>query len=176
MSPTAPSPATDSDDGGGIYTVVGTLTVTNSTISGNTASRGGGIFNNGGTVTITNSTISGNTAQFRGGGIAATPAARCRARNTIIALNTSANGPDVYGPLTSEGFNLIGNDAGATIAPAPVFRSDRPPARTIDPLLGPLQDNGGPTQTHALLSGSLAIDKGQLQRLVHRSTRLRSPG
>ncbi len=54
---------------GGIYNEGGTLTVTNSTFSGNTGSQGGGIYNAGGTVTVTNSTLSGNTSNTAGGGI-----------------------------------------------------------------------------------------------------------
>ena len=60
----------------------------------------------------------------------------------------------------SENFNLIGNSAGATISSAQFSDQIGTPGATIDPLLGPLQDNGGPTFTHALLSGSPAIDKG----------------
>ena len=55
--------------GGGIYIDKGTLTVTNSTISGNSADQGGGIYMNNGTLSVTNSIISGNSAPFGGGGI-----------------------------------------------------------------------------------------------------------
>ena len=151
-------------NGGGIYNT-GTLNLTNSTISGNSAGGGifygGGIFNDndiGGTVTITNGTISGNTAQYRGGGIAYT----VTARNTIIAQNSAGGGvgPDVNGALTSQGFNFIGNSSGATITPAQSSDQIGTPSSPIDPLLGPLQDNGGPTFTRALLSGSPAINAG----------------
>ncbi len=116
--------------------VDGVLTVTNCTLTGNSALEGGGIctLNNGG---VSNS------------------------RNTIIASNTAANGPDVKGPLTSQGFNLIGNNADATISPAQGSDQIGTTASPIDPLLSPLQDNGGPTLTHALLLGSPAIDKGE---------------
>ncbi len=150
--------------GGGIWNYSGILTITNSTISGNSASNfgfggGGGIFNDGGAADITNSTISGNTAEFLGGGIGKSGAvSTLRVRNTIIALNTSASSPDVYGPLTSQGFNLIGNSADAIITPAQL--SDRIGVTAAQLALGPLRDNGGPTHAHALLSGSLAIDKG----------------
>jgi uncharacterized repeat protein (TIGR01451 family) len=158
--------------GGGINSVAGTLTVTNSTISGNSVtdeqgiSYGGGISNIGGTLTLTNSTISGNTAQYLGGGIVNSGGGTLRSKNTIIALNTAPPGaPDVFGPLTSQGFNLIGNKSGATITPTTGDQIGTP-GSPINPLLGPLQDNGGPTFTRALLPGipgipgSPAIDKG----------------
>jgi hypothetical protein len=82
-------------------------------------------------------------------------------RNTLIALNTAASGePDVSGALTSENFNLIGNNSGATITPAQPSDQIGTPGSPINPMLGPLQDNGGPTFTRALLPGSPAIDQG----------------
>jgi CSLREA domain-containing protein len=159
--------ATGSGGGGGIWNFAGTLNLINSTVSGNSATDssfgvavGGGIYNsNGGTVTLTNSTISGNTAVLRGGGIA-NSSSTLRSRNTIIALNTAPSGPDVFGTLTSENFNLIGNNSGVTIAPAQLSDQIGTPGSPINPMLGPLQNNGGPTLTRALLSGSTALDKG----------------
>ena len=139
-----------------------TINVTNSTISGNMApsGTGGGIF--GRNINLTNSSIAGNSASNNGGGVfhVGGGARSPRARNTIIALNSAPNGPDFDGALASDGFNLIGNSAGATISPAQFSDQIGTPGATIDPLLGLLQDNGGPTLTHALLSGSPAIDKG----------------
>jgi CSLREA domain-containing protein len=157
--------------GGGIYNNGGTVTVTNSTISGNTAfsvhSSGGGIYSNGGTVTTTNSTISGNTASGpnpdsafasnRGGGVGS--GGTVNARNTIIAGNMAFTAPDYFGTLTSQGYNLIGNGDKATITPTTGDQIGTA-ASPINPRLGPLQDNGGPTVTMALLSGSPARDKG----------------
>jgi hypothetical protein len=149
--------------GGGISNY-GDLTVAGSTISGNSASLGGGVMNAPNSyfipskLVVINSTISGNSAS-EGGGLHLTGAKR--SRNTIIALNTAANGPDMNGELTSEGFNLIGNNSGATISPAQSSDQIGTPASPIDPLLGPLQNNGGPTFTHALLQGSPAIDQGE---------------
>ena len=116
--------------------------------------------------------VSGNTAQFRGGGIMS-PSGTLTSRNTIIALNTApvAGGPDVFGALTSQGFNLIGNNSGATITPAQFSDQIGTAGAPIDPLLGPLQNNGGPTLTRALLSGSPAIDKGHASGLATGSTR-----
>ncbi|MDQ6623778.1 MAG: right-handed parallel beta-helix repeat-containing protein [Verrucomicrobiota bacterium] len=161
---------TNAGNGAGIYisgsSTMGNLTVTNSTISGNSATdlnsgfgRGGGIFNGGVTISVTNSTVAGNSAQFRGGGIESSGFPLV-SRNTIIALNTAPSGPDVYGTLTSDNFNLIGNNSGVTITPAQFADQIGTPGSPINPLLGPLQNNGGPTFTRALLSGSPAIDKG----------------
>ncbi len=144
------------------------ITITNSTISGNSSSGtngGGGIYNGpnyGGpsnTITLTNSTISANSANQYGGGVVNFDVTT--ARNTIIAKNTSGIGdPDFSGTLTSHGFNLIGNKSGATITSANADQIGTPGA-PIDPLLGPLQDNGGPTETQALSTSSPAVDKGQ---------------
>ena len=157
------------DGGGGIWNFAGTLTLTNCTISGNSATDvfnglglGGGIHNSdGGTLILTNSTIAGNTGQSRAGGIRNTSGSTLRAKNTIIALNTAPTGPDVDGALTSENFNLIGNNSGATITPAQFSDQIGTAGSPINPMLDPLlQNNGGPTLTRALLAGSPAIDKG----------------
>ena len=150
--------------GGGIDNT-GNGTITNSTISGNSAYQiGGGIYMEGGTLTLTNSTISRNTAGttscFRsgfGGGISIYGGS-VSARNTLIAGNFAygcGSGPDVFRTLTSLGHNLIGNTNGTTIAGDTTGN-----LLNVDPLLGPLADNGGPTQTHALLEGSPAINAG----------------
>jgi hypothetical protein len=151
-------------DGGGIFGESGSpVYVTNSTISGNMApsGTGGGIY--GRIFRLTNSTIAGNSAGYNGGGVFNIGGGRFSpsARNTIIALNRSTfNAPDVYGALISENFNLIGNSAGAMISPAQFSDQIGTPDAPIDPLLDSLRDNGGPTLTHALGSGSRAIDKG----------------
>jgi hypothetical protein len=149
--------------GGGIFNN-GTLTITNSTIFGNAAFFGGGILNTG-TLTIANSTISGNrtssgTGAGCGGGISSGSSSSATARSTIIALNNGPSGPDFCGFLTSQGFNLIGNSAGATITPAQSSDQIGSPGAPIDPLLGPLQYNGGPTFTLALQSNSPAVNGG----------------
>ena len=149
-----------------------TLTIINSTFSGNSAAgTGAGIENFRvvipnqpipvGTVNLTNSTLSGNPAGNSGGGIFNQSGNTVNVRNTIIALNTAPTGPDVQGSLTSENFNLIGSSAGAAISPAQFSDQIGTPGSPIDPLLDSLRDNGGPTLTHALLSGSRAIDKGE---------------
>jgi hypothetical protein len=154
--------------GGGIFNL-GTLHIVRSTISGNNSPGvGGGISNGsgagpGGTATIDSSTIAGNSANRGAGGIY-NPGSVV-ARNTIIAKNAinsggTGNTPDFSGTLTSQGFNLIGNGFGASISPAQSTDQVGTTASPIDPLLGPLQDNGGPTFTAALQGGSPAKDKG----------------
>ncbi len=147
--------------GGGIYTS-GTMTVTNSTISNNMASGQGAGITNGGTLSINNSTISANTAEpgyegdMVGGGLV-NGVGSVTLANTILAGN-SAEDPataDCAGTFTSGGYNLVGVTTGCTITGDTTGN-----LLGVDPMLGPLQDNGGPTFTHALLAGSPAIDAG----------------
>ena len=167
--------------GGGIYHYQGTLYITNSTLSGNSASNlgggiengdvltitnstlssnsagteGGGILNNG-TLTLSNSTVSGNTSLYSSGGGINNSASSAILHNSILAGNTSLGpGPDCYGAISGAGYNLIGNTAGCNIIGNPTGN-----ITGMDPLLGPLQDNGGPTPTQALLPGSPAINAG----------------
>ena len=166
--------------GGGVY-ASGDVTVTDSTISGNSAASsgpalGGGIFAFG-HLTVTRSTISANSATggFLFGRLTAGGGIWVRddpvtIENSIVAGNQAGMGlaPDLSvgtGPLTVR-YSLIGDNTGTGLAPAPVGMPDAngnligTDANPIDPLLGPLQDNGGPTFTHALLGGSPAINAG----------------
>ncbi len=141
--------------GGGIHNS-GTMAVTNSTISDNSAGSDGGGVSNFGTLNVTNSTISGNNANSgSGGGIFNNDGATVRLVNTIVARNTASLRPDCRGVITSLGRNLIGDTTGCGFTP-----SATGDLVNVDPLLGLLRDNGGPTLTHALLSGSPAIDTG----------------
>jgi hypothetical protein len=145
-------------EGGGILTD-NTLTIGNSTLSSNSASRGGGILNTGnGTLTVSSCTLSNNSADA-GGGLDNTSGGTGNLRNTIIAGNTAADfDPDVFGPITSQGHNLIGiGDGGSGFTATDLVGTSASP---IDPMFGPLQNNGGPTQTMALLPGSPALDAG----------------
>jgi hypothetical protein len=86
-----------------------------------------------------------------------------RLTSSIIAGNTGAYFQDTVGGFVSlGGYNLIGNDSGGTTGLVDGVNGDQvgSPSSPIDPLLAPLADNGGPTQTHALLPGSPAIDAG----------------
>jgi hypothetical protein len=171
------------DNGGGIKTgdfknPGSSATIINSTISGNSASEGGGIFNCYGLVIIENSTISSNSAKYDGGGISncggvqianstlsgnSAPAGfgggiinggAVEIENTIF--NAGALGENIVndgGTVTSHGYNISSDDGGGVLtAPGDQINTD--------PLLGPLQDNGGPTLTHLPLLGSPAIDAG----------------
>lgn len=131
------------------------VTVSNSTLSANSASNGGGIYN-GATLTVTASTLSGNSA-VDGGGIDIF-AGVAHIQNTIVAGNTAGSRPDLDGASDSLGHNLIGDGTGGSGFTDTDLVGTA--ANPIDPLLGPLQDNGGPTQTMALLSDSPAIDAG----------------
>ena len=142
-------------DGGGFHSS-GTASITNSTVSGNwttgDGSSGGGISNQtGASLALVNNTIAQNTAMARGGGIDTGGTADIT--NTIVADNTAPLGPDIYGTVISQGYNLIGEKADST----GWLGSD---LLDTDALLGPLDDNGGPTLTHALLPQSPAVDAG----------------
>ncbi|CAN5618654.1 hypothetical protein BH10ACI3_BH10ACI3_03660 [soil metagenome] len=139
---------TSSGNGGGIRNFGSVITFTNSTISENSATSGGGIY--GGPLELLNSTIAFNQANSCGG----ICSNGTTSRNSIIGSNVANTAPDVSGMLTSQGYNLIGNTSGMTIDGGPEDILD------VNPRLGPLAANGGPTLTNALLAGSPAMDKG----------------
>lgn len=151
--------------GGGIYTFGGYTTLTNSTASGNSASHGGGIYGAyTEATTLTNSTLSGNSVTQRGGGLL-NEGGIIKPGNTIVAGNSAkAAAPDVYTydrPFSSRGHNLIGNKDGSSgFTDGNNGDQVGTGASPLAPKLGPLRDNGGPTETHKLLSGSPAIDAG----------------
>jgi hypothetical protein len=161
--------------GGGIYASSGAVTLTQSTLSGNSTagnnSHGGGIFTYlFGAVTLTNSTLTGNFttgANADGGGIFVFNSATnppLTILNSIVAGNTVALGtgpdllPDPESTLTVN-YSLIGVADGLTFT-GNVGNLTGTATSPLDPQLGPLADNGGPTQTHALILGSPAINAG----------------
>jgi hypothetical protein len=168
-SATGPSSGVMSALGGGIANG-GTMTVTDSTISSNsagsattTSSAGGGI-DNGGTLTVTNSTLSANSA-YSGGGIITSSLATLYLQNTIIAGNrsTPSRGPDINGSVQrSSSYNLVGIADGTLSGISDGTQGNQigTPSSPIDPLLAPLGDYGGPTQTMPPLAGSPALDAG----------------
>ena len=153
-------------DGGGIYNT-SNLIVINSTLSQNNASNsGGGIYNAAGTANVFNTSIVFNGADDdadpnggSGGGVYNYLGAIFALRNTLVAGNNVANAPvydDCTGTLNSYGRNLFWEVAGCTVNTASGSWGWLNALST----LGPLQNNGGPTWTHALLPGSNAIDDG----------------
>jgi hypothetical protein len=124
-----------------------TAIVSNSTFSGNSTAGGGGGIYNARTLIISNTTVSGNASGFGGGVYSAVGSATFQ--NSIIASNSSAN---CGGTMISNGYNLSGDSSCAFDGPGDF--------NDTDPQLGPLQNNGGPTNTMALPSGSPAIDAG----------------
>jgi CSLREA domain-containing protein len=146
---------------GGVYSFGEAATISDSTISGNTATggTGGAVNSNGGPLAVRDSTISGNSADSGGGiysfGTTPDPALA----NTLVANNTAGTGPDLLGgggDVFNASFSLIENTSGATVV-STVAGSN---ITGQDPKLGPLANNGGPTLTQALLPGSPALDKG----------------
>jgi len=182
---TAGDPTNGNGTGAGIWNYVdATLTLNGSTVSGNTVignlsyapSRGGGIANYG-TLTVTNSTISGNSAsQGYGGGISNSLATSTLTLQSVTISGNSSSGTtgsggldnlgtlttgnsvvagnsdgDLSGDVVSEGYNVFGTTDGSGFDPTDLLDAD--------PMLGPLQDNGGATATTAPLPGSLVIDR-----------------
>jgi VCBS repeat-containing protein len=146
---------TANDSGGGIANAsMGSVALNNSTVSGNTATNdGGGIFNMG-LLPLHNATIADNRANNGGGVVNSDASGTVNFRNTIIAGNTATSAPDCSGTLSSLGYNLIQDPSSCTIS------GDTTGNIAGQALLGLLQDNGGQTETHALLPASPAIDAG----------------
>ena len=142
--------------GGGVLNG-GTATISNSTIAGNLASLGGGGIINGGTLTINNSTIYDNSTTYDYGGGIENQGTMLNLNSSIVANNTAPpGGPDIFGAVTTGDYNLIKNISGIS-GSLPGTHN----LTGVDPRLGPLQNNGGPTPTKALLAGSPAIDQGK---------------
>src|SRR5947209_9358190 len=161
------------------------LTIINSAFSGNAATTGGAVGNNGSSgmanLTISTSTLSSNSASFVGGGVddhTASGTATVTITNSTLSENTSSNISMFKGGMldigntvlkaavsgvnldigklatvTSHGYNVCSDNGGG-------FLNGPGDQINTDPLLGPLQDNGGSTFTHELLTGSPAIDAG----------------
>ncbi len=161
--------------GGGLRNS-GSAVLLNTTVSGNSAlGSGGGILNLGKLLLLSSTIVSNVTQQdfgappADGGGVFNSDT--FQTENSLFAGNTAATqGPDIYGNLDSLGHNLILDVNGWTNVSATAGD-----LVGIDPQLGPLQDNGGPGWTHALLPRSPAVDAGDTsssppedERGVHR--------
>jgi len=159
--------------GGGLAVARGTVNISNSTISGNSSDcfcGGGGISTVDGAVTnLRNVTVANNSASAGPGGgiissITGSASGTTNIGNTIVADNTATANPDVNGAIVSQGFNLVrarGNSTG-------YVGTDLP--NGSNPALQALAGNGGSTQTHRLLAGSLAIDTGSNALAVNPAT------
>lgn len=173
--------------GGGLFINGSAVTVINCLVTNNsTTSDGGGIRNGGGKATIINTTVSGNNSVGRGGGVNTVDGGLAnfvgvnltitgnragfgggvfresgpmKFKNSIIAANFFQNGTspsDIGGTVdASSSFNLVGVGGSGGLS-----NGVNNNQVGVNPLLGPLANNGGPTLTHALLSNSPALDAG----------------
>src|SRR5262245_53045790 len=129
------------------------MTVVNSTLSGNSSTEGGGILNISGALTFFNSTLIGNSDDFFGCIVNVGNSPSLTIGSTILD-NSNTIAEIAGGTVTSLGFNLCSHSGDGVL--------DQPTDQiNTNPLLGPLQDNGGPTFSHAPLPGSPAIDQGK---------------
>jgi hypothetical protein len=150
--------------GGGLMNGKGTMTVANSTISGNAAAAGGGVVNQS-LMAIDNVTITGNNATNNGGGfLNLGGTAEATLRRSLVAGNTAGGqGREVFHAgksFAGNHFNLFGfNGNNGLFGFTPGGDSFTPPGTLASVLNPALANNGGPTQTHALASGSPAIDR-----------------
>lgn len=148
------------------------ISLRNSTVSGNSAGFGGGIANSpdagAAGLGLRNTTVTDNSASQQGGGIYQDGPENDEdfgslgLVNSLVAGNHAPTAPDlgVFSGFLSARFNLIGIGAGSSVANGVDGNLVGAAASPIDPRLGALADNGGPTNTHALLAGSPAIDAG----------------
>jgi hypothetical protein len=165
---------TDGGEGGGIGNL-GTLTINDSAITGNsTDGDGGAIYNDGGTLTVINSTIANNSAGIDdGGGITSVDGTCSITDSTVdgnsgggvfnidgtailqgsIVADSTGGGPDVYGQFNGS-YDLIGDGSGIDSGSGLAYLVSG------EPMLSPLGNYGGPTQTMAPLPGSPAIASG----------------
>ena len=167
----------ESGQGGGVYSMAGSLSISSSTVSGNSAttnsgaSTGGGILVGSQSTFISDSTITENAADIGGGISIGSPfaAVTLDLSNSIVANNTAfSSSADIAAGLSvtiNSSFSLIGDNSGTSLtANSGVADADGnligTTAAPIDPLLEILADNGGLTETHALATGSPALDTG----------------
>ena len=151
---------TSGGGGGGLCLTSAAARVANCTFSGNSAVNGGAMFSGLGAsqapheLAVESSTLSGNNATNVGGGISKTSDGRVFVTNSIFNNNGGGSLHSFGGQAPiSQGYNLSSDAGGGYLTAAGDMVN-------TDPMLGPLASNGGPTQTHALLPGSPAIDTG----------------
>ncbi|HXJ32436.1 MAG TPA: right-handed parallel beta-helix repeat-containing protein, partial [Candidatus Eisenbacteria bacterium] len=159
--------------GAGLMLAVANSTISNNRAVGNPGTGGGMLIGAGFPSTLTNVTVSGNAAESSGGGIQAF--GNLTFRNLTFGDNAAPTGSQIFsdtGPLTLTSSILSGaaggHCAGTALPVSGDFNIDSdgscglagPNDRTVDPQLGPLADNGGPTFTHLPAAASAAIDGG----------------
>jgi predicted outer membrane repeat protein len=161
--------------GGGLGNLDGTVVVTNSTFTGNSAPRGGAIASTSFampsvSLDLRSSTVVGNEATGAGnGGGVVQLGGTVTVTNSIIADNTSAGtSPNVSGAFVTQGSNVIGDAAGAT-GFSDGANGDQ--VGVADPKIGTLGNHGGLTDTLPLLAGSAAIDKANATTATERDQR-----
>jgi hypothetical protein len=149
------------DDGGGIYSDEGDVNVRNTTITGNHAvtDDGGGVWVGVGALTVVSSTVTQNTAVYNAGGLNSYSDVDQVIQNSIVSGNTSDPGTaqdlDAHGFYFDTAFSLIGitnDDVTTTVPGSNLFG--------VDPQLGALANNGGPTESQLPANTSPVIDKG----------------
>lgn len=143
------------ETGGALQIFDSSVTVSHSTISGNSATDGGAILLIGFTATLRHVTISGNSAILRAGGIGLETGSSIALQDSIVAGNSAPTENDIRndGTITRVGTNIVQTaigGSGTLIGSGTIL--------AVDPLLGPLANNGGRTMTMALLPGSPALD------------------
>jgi len=148
-----------SGEGGGIHLSYSSASLLNSTISGNRATSGGAIgtlSDDAKNIWLHYMTVYDNKVTKNGGGMQLERAFSVYLENSIVAGNDAGNnGPDIFGEIISDDYNLIGNTSDVTFTGTTTHN-----ILDQDAELGALQNNGGPTFTHALLPSSPAIDAG----------------
>ncbi|MCA9019354.1 MAG: right-handed parallel beta-helix repeat-containing protein, partial [Planctomycetaceae bacterium] len=147
---------TTARDGGALFNAgAGTATISNTTFSGNSSDRSGGAIRNTATLTAINNTMTLNDAGTTGGAISNSGTATIQ--NNLVIGNTATTNPELDGAFSSLDGNLIGLVGSATGFGFGDIIDVADPTPVLDLNLA---DNGGPTLTHALLLGSIAIDAG----------------
>jgi CSLREA domain-containing protein len=139
-------------DGGAFYAQFGGATFRSSTVSENVAEgKGGGLATFLGGFHLLNSTIAHNRATEGGGFVSFGASALSDLGSTIggsiVDGNEAGVGPDCSGVINSTGANVIGSTSGCELRPRP---ESMPDMLGVDPQIGPLANNGGPTETHAI--------------------------
>lgn len=148
---------TATGEGGGIYIAAGSsANLKGSTVTNNSSAVGGALANYGST-RLGNMTIARNAATQGSSSVLSAPGATTMVLNTIIGPDTGQSVNAMQGAFGSWSFNIVTNTTGSTGWNGDDLTSTN---NSVDPKLGPLADNGGQTDSMALLAGSPAINQG----------------